>query len=55
MYESLSAVSHAVTAEHFTNNTEVAPEVVGGNVVLYNQLMVNARAVFSRDFFCIST
>ena len=43
-YERLSAVSHAVTVEHYPNTAAVAHEIADGNDAMYQQLMAQAKA-----------
>ena len=43
-YERLSAVTQAVAVGNYLNTTAVAREIAGGNAVLCNQLMAQAKA-----------
>ena len=43
-YERLSAVTRAVAVGNCPNTTAVAREIAGGNAVLCNQLMAQAKA-----------
>ena len=43
-YERVSAVSHAVAVDHYLNTSAVAREIAGGDVALYSQLILEAKA-----------
>ena len=42
-YERLSAITRAVAVGNYPNTTAVAREIAGGNAVLCNQLMAQAK------------
>ena len=49
-YERLSAVTRAVAVGNYPNTTAVAREIAGGNAVLCNQLMAQAKACIQPGF-----
>ena len=49
-YERLSAVTRAVAVRNYPNTTAVAREIAGGNAVLCNQLMAQAKACIQQGF-----
>ncbi|CAH3036193.1 unnamed protein product, partial [Pocillopora meandrina] len=49
-YEQLSAVTRAVAVGNYPNTTAVAREIAGGNAVLCNQLMAQAKACIQPGF-----
>ena len=49
-YERLSAVTRAVAVGNYPNTTAVAREIAGGNAVLCNQLMAQAKACIQLGF-----
>ena len=49
-YEHLSALAHAIAIESYPNTEANAHEHAGGNMVLYNQLVAQAKACINPGF-----